>query len=157
SVDTINSSVLVQGPYTGSASSTSALPFDGKLSLRNAIERGIGYNLGPVGVNEIVRQARGQDKVIRSTVLPNIAGYVTEAAQQTNLRAAGLRITPGITGFTFPTVVGPFNYIDFRARLTQTIVDLTALNNYRSAQQVVRADEFSLQDARDLTVLAVGG
>src|SRR5262249_10808002 len=97
------------------------------------------------------------DKVTRSTLLPNITTYVTQAVQQTNLRAAGLRFNIPIPGVTFPTIVGPFNYIDFRARLTQTIVDLTALNNYRSTQQIVRADEFSLQDARDLTVLAVGG
>src|SRR5262249_44023941 len=32
-----------------------------------------------------------------------------------------------------------------------------ALNNYRSSQQTVRADEFSMEDASDLTVLAVGG
>jgi len=157
SVDTINPSILVQGPYTGSTPSTSALPFDGKLSLRDAIERGLGYNLGPIGLNELLRQARGQDKVSRSTILPNLAGYMTEAAQQTNLRAAGLGTGPGIPGVVFPAIIGPFNYVDFRARLTQTIVDLTAINNYRSAQQTVRADEFSVQDARDLTVLAVGG
>src|SRR5262245_21101507 len=156
-VNTINPSIQVQGPYAGSASSTSGLPFDGKLSLRDAIERGLGYNLGPVGLNEALLQARGLDKVTRSTVLPNIAAAVTEVSQQINLQAAGLRITPAITGFPFPTVVGPFNYIDFRARLTQTIVDFTALNNYRSSQHIVRADEFSVEDARDLTVLAVGG
>src|SRR5215470_17009394 len=156
-VNTINPSTQVQGPYAGSASSTSGLPFDGKLSLRDAIERGLGYNLGPVGLNEALLQARGLDKVTRSTVLPNIAATVTEVSQQINLQAAGLRITRSITGFPFPAVVGPFNYIDFRARLTQTIIDLTALNNYRSAQHIVRANEFSLEDARDLTVLAVGG
>ena len=157
SVNTINPSILVQGPYAGSAASTPALPFDGKLSLRDAIERGLAYNLGPVGLNEILRQAGGVDKVTRSTLLPNITTYVTQAVQQTNLRAAGLRFNIPIQGVSFPTIVGPFNYIDFRARLTQTIVDLTALNNYRSTQQIVRADEFSLQDARDLTVLAIGG
>jgi outer membrane protein TolC len=34
---------------------------------------------------------------------------------------------------------------------------MTALNNYRSAEEITRANEFSLEDARDLTVLAVGG
>ena len=80
-VNTINPSILVQGPYAGSASSTSALPFDGKLSLRDAIERGLGYNLGPVGLNDALLQARGLDKVTRSTVLPNIAATVTEVSQ----------------------------------------------------------------------------
>jgi outer membrane protein TolC len=156
SVNTINPSVQVQGPYAGSASSTLASPFNGKLSLREAVERGLAYNLGAVGLNEILRQVRGQDKVTRSALLPNITGTVTEAVQQTNLRAAGVRVSVPIPGFNFPTIVGPFNYTDFRARLTQTIVDLTALNNYRSSEQIIRANEFSVEDARDLTVLAVG-
>src|SRR5262245_15861381 len=66
SVNTINPSIQVQGPYTGSA--LSPLPFDGKLSLRDAVDRGLAYNLGAVGLNEILSQARGQNKVTRSAV-----------------------------------------------------------------------------------------
>jgi outer membrane protein TolC len=156
-VNTINPSIQVQGPYTGAASSTATAPFNGKLSLRDSIERAVAYNLGPVGLNNMLLQARGQKKVSRSALLPNITGNVTEVVQENNLRAFGLRFNVPIPGFTFPTVVGPFNYIDFRARLTQTIFDPTALNNYRATERVMRADQFSVEDARDLTVLAVGG
>jgi len=155
SVNTINPSILVQGPYTGSTSS--AVPFDGKLSLQEAIERALENNLGPVGLSDMLRQARGQNKVIRSTLLPNLTSTVTEGVQQANLRAAGLRLSVPIAGFSIPPIVGPFNYIDFRARLTQTIMDFTAINNYRTTEEIVKANEFSLEDARDLTVLAVGG
>src|ERR1700756_3308877 len=55
SVNTINSSVQIQRPYAGSSASTAA-PFSGKLSLREAIDRGLEYNLGPVGLNELLRQ-----------------------------------------------------------------------------------------------------
>src|SRR5262252_2933335 len=157
SVNTINPSIQVQGPYTGSASSTATAPFNGKLSLRDSIERGIAYNLGPIGLNDTLLQARGQKKISRSALLPNITGNVSEQVEQINLRAAGLHFNIPFPGFVFPTVVGPFNFIDFRARLTQTIFDPTALNNYRSVEQVIRSDEFSFEDARDLTVLAVGG
>ncbi len=37
------------------------------------------------------------------------------------------------------------------------MANLTALNNYRSAQATARASQYSLQDARDLVTLAVGG
>jgi outer membrane protein TolC len=37
------------------------------------------------------------------------------------------------------------------------VADLTALNNYRSAQELVKANEAALRDARDLVVLAAGG
>jgi outer membrane protein TolC len=47
--------------------------------------------------------------------------------------------------------------MDLRARLTQTVADFTALNNYRAAQESLRAAQLSAQDARDLVVLAAGG
>lgn len=155
SVNTLNSSVQVQGPYAGSA--PSAKPFSGKLSFREAIDRALEYNLGPTGLTEAIRQSRGQARVARASLLPNLNGALRENVQQTNLSALGVRVSVPIRGFSFPTIVGPFNYFDLRATLTQTIADLTALNNYRSAQELVKANEASLRDARDLVVLATGG
>jgi outer membrane protein TolC len=156
SVNTLNTSVQVQGPYAGSVPGTTK-PFSGKLSLREAIARGLEYNLGTEGLTQAMRQARGQARVARSSLMPNVNGYLRESVQTTNLVALGLRITVPIRGFTFPTIVGPFNYYDLRATLTQTVADLTALNNYRSAQELVKANEAALRDARDLVVLAAGG
>jgi outer membrane protein TolC len=156
SVNTLNTSVQVQGPYAGSVAG-SAKPFSGKLSLREAVGRGLEYNLGTEGLTQAMRQARGQARVARSSLLPNLNGYLRESVQQTNLAAEGLRIHVPIPGFSFPTIVGPFNYYDLRATLTQTVADLTALNNYRSARELVKANEAALRDARDLVVLAAGG
>jgi outer membrane protein TolC len=157
SVNTLNPTVQVQGPYSGGARSTSKLPFSGKLSLREAIERGLDFNLGALGLSNAARQAQGQSQVARSALLPNISGNVTETEQQTNLRASGIRFNAPIPGFAFPTIVGPFNVIDFRASLSQSIFDMTARNNYRSAKELSRASQFSARDARDLVVLAVAG
>jgi len=157
SVNTINSTVSVQGPYAGSASSIGKVPFDGKLSLREAIERAVEFNLGAVGLTQAVRQARGQAKVARSFLLPNLNGSLSETVQQTNLQALGVRLDIPVPGFSPPTVVGPFNFFDLRATLSQTVVDLTARNNYRAAKETVRANELALDDAGDLVVLAVGG
>src|SRR5277367_460025 len=49
SVNTLNPSVQISGPYAGSARSTTAIPFSGKLSLDEALKRGLAYNLGAVG------------------------------------------------------------------------------------------------------------
>jgi outer membrane protein TolC len=157
SVDTINPTVQVQGPYAGSTSSTAKMPFSGKLSLRDAIARGLEYNLGTVGMAAAERQAHGQSISARSALLPNVNGTLGETVEQEDLRALGLRIKVPIAGFTFPTIVGPFNYFDLRAHLTQNVLDLTALNNYRAANETVRANQFATQDVRDLVVLAVGG
>lgn len=149
SVNTLNTSIQVQGPYQGSVQSK---PFTGTaLSLREAIQRGLDFNLAAVGVSSAVRQAGGQRRVARSGLLPSVNSALRETVQQTNLRALGVRIPFA------PSVVGPFNYFDLRATLTQSVADLTVLNNYRSARELQEAAVRSAEDARDLVVLAVGG
>jgi outer membrane protein TolC len=156
SVNTLNSGVQIQGPFAGSASSI-ARPFSGKLSFEEALHRGLSFNLGEVGLQQAIRQGRGQAKVARAALLPNLNAALSETVQQTNLRALGVRFNSPIPGIALPSVVGPFNYFDLRARLTQTVANLTQLNNYRAAKELLRSDEGTAQDAKDLIVLGVGG
>jgi outer membrane protein TolC len=151
SVNTISTSVQVQGPYTGSAASAGAAPFSGKLTLADALRRGLDYNLGAIGMAQAVRQARGQEHVARSALLPNLNASIRENYLTQDLQALGIRVP------FLPAVVGPINYFDVRATLTQNFVDMTALNNLRAASEVVRANQQSVRDARDVIVLAVGG
>src|SRR5262249_23286137 len=147
SVNTLNSTVQVQGPYAGSVPHDSVA---GKLTLQDAIQRGVQYNLGATGLNLVVRQARGQTRTAPSPLMPNLHRNLRESVLQNDLAVAGIR-TPKIPGLgqLIPTVTPPFNYFDLRATLTQSIADLTALNNYRSATEIVKADEQYAQDARD--------
>src|SRR4029077_14656574 len=59
SVNTLNPAIQVQGPFAGSANSTLQMSFSGKLALREAIQRGLEYNLGTVGLAQAVRQGPG--------------------------------------------------------------------------------------------------
>jgi outer membrane protein TolC len=154
-VNTLSPSVQVQGAYAGSTPGVANMPFNGKLGLREAIQRGLAYNLGQTGATQALRQAQGQSRAALSSLLPNLNGTVNENVQTTDIRAEGFRFT--FPGFSFPAVLGPFNYIDFRAHLSQTFLDFTAINNYRSARDVANANRYSAQDARELIVLAVGG
>jgi outer membrane protein TolC len=154
-VNTLNPNVQVQGEYAGSTPGVAKMPFNGKLGLQEAIHRGLAYNLGQTGATQALRQSQGQSKVALSSLLPNVSGTVNENFQTTDLRAEGFRFT--FPGFSIPAVIGPFNYIDFRAHVSQTILDFTAINNYRAANEVANANRYSAQDARDLIVLAVGG
>src|SRR5579863_3685334 len=154
-VNTLSPSVQVQGAYAGSTPGVAKMPFNGKLGLRDAIQRGLSYNLGQTGATQSMRQAEGQSKVALSSLLPNINGTVNENVQTTDLRAEGFRFS--FPGFSIPSVIGPFNYIDLRAHLSQSVFDLTAINNYRAASDVAKANRYSAQDARELIVLAVGG
>src|SRR5689334_8075908 len=154
-VNTLNPNVQVQGTYAGSTPGIAKMPFNGKLGLREAIQRGLAFNLGETGASQALRQAQGQSKVALSSLLPNLNGTINENVQTTDLRAEGFRFS--FPGFAIPAVIGPFNYIDFRAHLSQSVFDLTAINNYRAANDVAKASRYSAQDARELIVLAVGG
>ncbi len=166
SVNTINTTVQVSGPYAGSAPSLLKKPFSGRLSFREAIQRGLEYNLGTIGLATAVRQARGQATVSRSNLLPNLSAAFRQNYLTTDIATLGIQnaIGSAIGGsvgghgapLRLPNVVGPISYFDLRATLTQNLVDLTALNNYRSAQYVVQANEAAMADARDTVVLAVG-
>src|SRR5262249_18613502 len=153
-VNTINPNVQLQGNFSGSVTGTA---FSGKLSLQEALQRGLQYNLGAVGLGLAVRQANGQNRAVRSALLPNINGSLLETVEQVDLAAAGVRIRSPFPGFSTSSIVGPFNFFDLRARLTQSVLDMAAWNNYRSSSEIVRANQLSLRDARDLVVLAVAG
>jgi outer membrane protein TolC len=151
SVNTLSTNVQVQGPYSGSVTGRAADLTGGKLTLKEAIRRGLEYNLGSIGMNQALRQSRGQSRVARSGLLPSISANLRENVQQTNLAAFGFSL-PGR-----PSVVGPFNYFDLRATLNQTVLDFTTLHNYRASKANTDAAEMSARDARDLVVFAVSG
>jgi len=152
SVNTITSTVQVQGAYQGSVPSGAEAGPSFGLSLDEALRRGLQYNLGAIGYQNGIRQAEGVRAVVRSELMPNVSGNLLITSEQINLAALGF------TGFAgIPTVVGPFHYFDLRAGVAQSIFDLTRLRNYRSAREDVRTTQFSAQDARDLIVLAVTG
>ncbi|MGB9511689.1 MAG: hypothetical protein WBU20_08395, partial [Candidatus Acidiferrum sp.] len=100
SVNTLNSTVQVQGAYAGSTPSTVQMPFDGKLGFRQAILRALAYNLGQTGATQALRQAQGQARSARSALLPNINGTAIENVETEDLRAYGFRFN--FPGFAIP-------------------------------------------------------
>jgi len=157
SVNLIDSSVSIQGSYLGSVPTGTATDAVVSLSLTEALRRGLDYNLGAVSVTEGVRQARAQRLAFLSQLLPEINGNLQETVEQTNLTALGLKPSLFPKGISIPAVVGPYNYFDFRATLTQTVADFTRLHNLHAATENARAAQFAVQDTRDLIVLAVTG
>src|ERR1700735_2611422 len=157
SVNLIDSSVNIQGSYLGSVPIGTATGEVIGLSLAEALRRALNYNLGVVSVTEGVRQARAQRLAFLSQLLPEVNGNLHETVQQTDLTALGFRPSLFPKGFSLPSVVGPYNYFDFRATLTQTVADLTRLHNLQAATENTHATQFAVQDTRDLIVLAVTG
>ncbi len=136
--------------YTGSVTGQPATPGVLPLSLDQAIQMGLKYNLGLVLAGENTRTARGQRLQSLQALLPSINASAKEAVQQTNLQAEGLKI-PG-----FPAVIGPYGYTDIRASLQWSAVNVSSLQNYLAAKRNFAGLNLSEQDARDLVVLTVG-
>ncbi len=156
SVNTINPSIQVQGSYQGSTQSGQVNAQSLMLRLEDAVQRGIRYNLGSIGAGDAAQLARARRLAAVAELLPNINGHVQETVQQIDLAAEGLRISVPIPGFHFPTVVGPFNYFDARATLSEG-VSVTGLRNIRASREDEHSAQLTLKDSRELVTLAVVG
>jgi len=153
----IANAMVSNSGYQGSVVEEQPLSTPIDLSLRDAIQRGLKYNLGLLNSVQSSQSVRAQRLRVLSGLLPNISGDYQQTVQQINLAAFGFKfnLPPGL-GFSIPSIVGPFGTIDTRANLSQTIVDLSQYRNLKSADASVRASQLSLQDSKDLVVQAVG-
>lgn len=154
SVNTINPSIQIAGPFSGSTSSTKDMPFHGQLSLADALQRALAHNMGAIAMKQSLQQNRAQTGAARSALLPNLTGSVSATQEELDLATFGLNFAA--PGFRIPSVVGPFHYYSLQVSLTQTLANLTSINNYRAARATARASQYSLEDTRDLITLAVG-
>jgi outer membrane protein TolC len=124
------------------------------ISLQDAINRGLKTNLGLLLSSQDVQSARGERWKQLSALLPNATTTSYVEGSQVDLAEFGFSFK--FPGITIPTIVGPFGYYDSRAFVTQSILDLKALNKTRAATQDLKAAQYTAKDARDLVVLAVG-
>lgn len=135
--------------FNGSVATGTATATPLNLSLREALRRGLQYNLGILNSRDIVATVRAERERTLSALLPNLSAGATQTSQQLDLVAFGLNV-PG-----FPSVVGPFGYQNVRAYLEQTVYDRASLKNLKSATESRKAAELTAEDSRNLVVQAV--
>src|ERR1700680_1808115 len=157
-IETVTSSVQVNGNFQGSVAS-SGLPSGAiTLTLADAVQRGLQANLGTLTADNSVRAARAERIQALSSLLPNISANASDTSTQINLAAFGFKfnVPPGLN-FSIPTVVGPFNYSQAQAVLSQSIYDPVQRRNWQAVKESERASLLSAKDTRELVVLAVAG
>ena len=142
-----------QSSFTGSVPSK-LIPGVLPISLEDAINRGLKQNLGLLLSGEDVGSAHGARWQQLSALLPNITTTSYVDTSQISLAEFGFNFK--IPGAAIPSIVGPFTYYDSRAYVTQSVLDLKAINNTHAATQSLKAAQHTAKDARDLVVLAVG-
>ena len=87
------------------------------LSLDDAIARGLRQNLGLILQTTAQQNAKGQQFEQLQALLPTVTGDASIEVEQVDLAAYGLKF-PGLN-----PIIGPFQVIDFRAYLTQSLVN----------------------------------
>jgi outer membrane protein TolC len=120
------------------------------LSLDEAIRRGLRQNLGLILQSSAQTNAKGQQLEQLQALLPTVTGSASIEVEQVNLAAYGLKF-PGLK-----PIIGPFQVVDFRARLSQNLVNISSIQNYLSARHNFQSAKLTAEDARDLVVLTVG-
>lgn len=122
-----------------------------KLTLQEAIERGLASNLRVVAAGTRVDEAAGTRERRLANLLPRARAEAVAALQNRNLRAFGLS-APGI-----PPTVPPFSTYDFRFYAEQLLFDRQSYHALRASeqQQAVAREEY--QDIRDLIIRQVAG
>ncbi len=151
----VQPSLQVSGSFSGSTPGTQLPPGEVKLSLAEAVKRGLLVNLGSITADSSSRTARAQRAQALSQLLPQISANLGATETQVNLAAYGFTAIKGLSGI--PTVVGPFHYVQAEGVVNWNGLNLTQLRNYQSSKELERAAGFDLRNARDLVVLAVGG
>lgn len=121
------------------------------LSLLDALARALEHNLAVLLAEQRARDAVGARWTALADLLPNVNGRVSETRQRINLAAFGFPLPPGT-----PSLVGPFNVFDARVSVSQSVLDLRALNDARAEGHQLAAANYNVQRTRDLVVLVAG-
>jgi len=123
-----------------------------QLSLKQAVEMA----LAPEGstrvklAEEAMKQAEARRLEARAALLPDLEGYIQDQSETNNLKAFGFRFnTFAIPGFSIPTFVGPFNVLDVRATVNQSVFDFSSIRRYQASKVAVEAVKADNEGTRD--------
>jgi outer membrane protein TolC len=143
-----------QSPFTGSEPEGKASPELLQVNFQEAIDRGLRNNLGLLISGDQAIAARGERWKELSNLLPSLQAQLQENVQTESLTALGLK--SNVFPFPIPRVIGPFNYFDARASVSQSVFNFKNWEQERAASERLKSAQYNYKDARELVVLAVG-
>src|SRR5277367_2023791 len=142
-------------PYLGSVPGGKLIPGELKLTLQDAIQRGLEFNLGLIESKQADAGVQAQRARAFSTLLPQISARAEQNFEQVSLASIGLRV-PAQAGFRLPPTTGAFGYSEGRIGLRYSAFDPVLIANYKARRAAESASALSTRDSRDVVVLAVG-
>src|SRR5215469_5961699 len=120
------------------------------LTLRDAINRAVLYNLGQIESGENARIARGQRLRSLSALLPQVSAAASENVEQFSAATLGIKV-PQV-----PTVIGPFSYSTAQANVSQTLFSFESIQRFRAASSAEQAAQLAYSDVLDVITQIVG-
>lgn len=121
-----------------------------ELTLDDSIQRGFRTNLGLILQGAQTQTVSGQKLQALQALLPSVTGSASYTVEQVNLAAYGLTF-PGLN-----PIIGPFQVFDFRAYLSQSLVNVNSIQKYIAAKHNFQGAKLTAEDARNMVVLTVG-
>ena len=131
-----------------------AIPMAAQPALELSLKKAVEIALSPDGstraklAEEAVKQASARSAESRAALLPDLSGGFKFENQTVDLQAFGITF-PKVPGFNFPTLAGPFDTLDARASLTQSIFDFSSIRRYQAGRVGIRASEAERETTRD--------
>src|SRR5579864_455791 len=139
-----------QNPFLGSVPTGTVSSNPIELSLTDAIMRGLRYNLGVIENRASLRQAQAQRLRALSAMVPNVSALLRQNLDQLSPIVIGQK-GPGL-----PRSSGQFGYQEGYLAFSDSGLNLDTLYRYRAARHAAEAERWSLDDAGNVVVLAVG-
>ncbi len=120
------------------------------LTLRDAINRALRYNLGQIESGENARIARGQRLRAMSALLPQITAGAAENVEQFSASTLGIKI-PQV-----PAVIGPFSFSTAQANASLSLFNFESIQRFLAARNNEQAAQLTYSDTLDVITLIVG-
>jgi outer membrane protein TolC len=141
-----------QSPYSGSVPAAKLTPGVVEISVDDAINRGLKYNLGIVLSTQTTAQARAARLKELSNLLPQLNGSLREMETKANLAAEGFSFN--IPGLALPRGIR-YSNSDARISMTENLIDFHEIENVRAANANIRAAGYNFDSAKETVTLAV--
>lgn len=142
-------------PYLGSTPDGKVIDEEIKLSLKDAVARGLKFNLGLIDSEQADAQVRAQREHAFADLLPQISARAEQSYQQLSYKELHIKLPPS-SGLALPPTSGGFGFSEARIYSEAPIVNLNLLNKYKQQKALEAASLLSTKDARDVVVFAVG-
>jgi outer membrane protein TolC len=142
-------------PYLGSVPGGKLVAGEVKLTLADAISRGLSFNLGLIESQQADAGIKAQRARAFAALLPQITARAQQSFEQISSAELGIKL-PAQAGIRLPSTLGGFGYSESRVELQYPVFDATLRAQYQARKAAEAASALSTKDSRDVVVYAVG-